>query len=219
MRLRLSAAVSSVSIGLVLAACSAPSATGGSTAGNAADTKPGAAAVTTATSKSQTPGAVDPNGPEVVEPGDIPDNQAFVPYASPDGVFTVRVPEGWTRTDGAGTATFTDKYNSITIAESGASSAPTVESVKSAGLSDVAVDPTFKLVDVKATSRPAGNGVVALFEIGSAPNALTHKQALLAVERYVFVHNGKQVSLTLSGAKGADNVDPWKTVSDSLAWN
>jgi hypothetical protein len=38
------------------------------------------------------------------------------------------------------------------------------------------------------------------------------------VERYVFVHKGTAVVLTLSGAKGADNVDPWKTVSNSLTW-
>ena len=45
---------------------------------------------------------------------------------------------------------------------------------------------------------------------------MTGKKALLAVERYVFFRNGTQVTLTLSGAKGADNVDPWRIVSDSV---
>jgi hypothetical protein len=39
------------------------------------------------------------------------------------------------------------------------------------------------------------------------------------VERYVFFHKGKDVVLTLSGPKGADNVDPWRIVTDSLRWS
>lgn len=164
-------------------------------------------------------GAVDPNAPEVVAPGDIPDDQVFVPYTSADGVFTVQVPEGWARTEAGGVVTFTDKYNSITIAESAAAAVPTVESVTTMGLADVASDPTFHLLDVQPVSRSSGEGIVATYEIGSAPNTVTGKSALLAVERYVFASNGTQVTLTLSGAKGADNVDPWRIVSDSLTWN
>jgi len=59
---------------------------------------------------------------------------------------------------------------------------------------------------------------LATYEIGSPPNPVTGKKALLAVERYVFFHNGIDVILTLSGAKGADNVDPWRVVSDSITW-
>jgi hypothetical protein len=163
-------------------------------------------------------GAVDPNAPEVVDPGDIPDNQVFVPFASTDGTYTVKVPEGWARTESNGVVTFTDKYNSISIQSAAAATAPTVSSVKSNGLTDVTSDPTFKLTNVTPVTRKAGGGVLATFEIGSAPNPVTGKKALLAVERYVFFHNGTEVTLTLSGAKGADNVDPWKIVSDSLSW-
>src|SRR5258705_13046662 len=49
--------------------------------------------------------------PETNPAGDIPDNQAFVPFTPPGGVFTVSVPEGWARsTDGSATI-FTDKVN------------------------------------------------------------------------------------------------------------
>jgi hypothetical protein len=154
----------------------------------------------------------------VVEPGDIPDNQVFVSFPSADGTFSVDVPEGWARTEQNGVVTFTDKYNSVTIQSEAAASAPTIDSVTTGGLADVSADPTFVLTDVTTVTRKAGDGVLARFEIGSAPNAVTGKQALLAVERYVFFHNGTQVTLTLSGAKGADNVDPWKIVSDSLTW-
>jgi hypothetical protein len=161
---------------------------------------------------------VDPNAPEVVEPGDIPDNQVFIPFVWSDGSFSVQVPEGWARTSAGGVVTFTDKYNSIEIQSSSAPSAPTVESVSTSGLADVASDPTFTLIDVQPVTRTPGTGVLATYEIGSAPNPVTGKKALLAVERYVFFHNGTVVTLTLSGAKGADNVDPWRIVSDSLAW-
>ena len=164
------------------------------------------------------PNAPNPNAPEVVEPGDIPDNQVFVPFTSPDG-FTVKVPEGWSQTDNGGVTTFTDNYNAIELASVPAAAAPTVDSVSSSGLTDVSSNSTFHLVTVEPVTRKVGDGVVAKYEIGSAPNPVTGKSALLAVERYFFNHNGKDAVLTLSGAKGADNVDPWKTVTDSLTFS
>ena len=158
------------------------------------------------------------NAPELVEPGDIPDNQVFIQYNSADGVYTIKVPEGWARTEAGAVVTFTDKYNSIEIQSSSAAAAPTVDSVTTNGLADVSVDPTFRLLNVEQVNRSAGNGVLVTYEIASAPSSVTGKKALLAVERYVFFHNGKVVTLTLAGAKGADNVDPWRIVSDSLAW-
>jgi hypothetical protein len=191
---------------------SAPSVTGPTTSPASSSTTPPTPPATTQ------PGAVDPNAPEVVEPGDIPDNQVFISFSPSGGAYTVNVPEGWARTQANGVVTFTDKYNSIALASSTAATAPTVESVKSDGLSDVAADPTFTLIDVTPIARKAGAGVLATYEIGSTPNPVTGKKALLAVERYVFFHNGTVVTMTLSGAKGADNVDPWKIVSDSLTW-
>ncbi len=181
-------------------------------------TSPASTTTPTTTPPTTLPGAVDPNAPEVVEPGDIPDNQVFIPFAPSGGVYTVKVPEGWARTEANRVVTFTDKYNSIAVASSTAAAVPTVASVKSDGMSDVASDPTFTLIDVTTVTRKAGTGVLATYEIGSAPNPVTGKKALLAVERYVLFHNGTIVTMTLSGAKGADNVDPWKIVSDSLTW-
>ena len=221
------------------AACSSNGATSASTTSTASlATTPTAATTTTAATTAVAPvtapasvvvtqpvpvttvaGAVDPNAPEVVDPGDIPDNQAFISFASADGIYSIKVPEGWARTETNGVVTFTDKYNSISVQSTTATAAPTVSSVTSTGLTDVTSDPTFALTDVSPVTRKAGDGVLATFEIGSAPNPVTGKKALLAVERYVFFHNGTKVTLTLSGAKGADNVDPWKIVSDSLTWN
>ena len=38
------------------------------------------------------------------------------------------------------------------------------------------------------------------------------------MERYTFWHDGQEAVLTLSGPKGADNVDPWRIVTNSLRW-
>ncbi len=139
-------------------------------------------------------------------------------FAATDGSFSIKVPEGWARTEVGGAVTFTDKYNSIELRSASASAAPSIDSIRQDGLSDVATDSTFTLLDVTSVTRSAGTAVLATYEIGSAPNPVTGKKALLAVERYVFFHNGNVVTVTLSGAKGADNVDPWQVVSDSLAW-
>ena len=59
--------------------------------------------------------AVTTAAPENNPAGDIPDNQVFVPFTPPGGVFTVSAPEGWARsTDGAATI-FTDKANTVRI--------------------------------------------------------------------------------------------------------
>ena len=191
MRQRISLAVAAVTLGALAAACGSS---------------------TTSTSTSAP-------APEVVEPGDIPDNQVFVAFQSADGSYSITVPEGWARTNSGGVVVFTDKFNSVTISSTASTAVVAVDSVKNNGLTDVSSDPTFRLVDVQPITRKAGDGVLATYEIGSAPNPVTGKKALLAVERYVFNHHGTTVTLTLSGAKGADNVDPWKVVSDSLTWN
>jgi hypothetical protein len=38
------------------------------------------------------------------------------------------------------------------------------------------------------------------------------------VERYEFWRGDHEVVLTLSAPHGADNVDPWRTVTDSFRW-
>jgi hypothetical protein len=47
---------------------------------------------------------------------------------------------------------------------------------------------------------------------------VTGKRRTDAVERYLFFHHGREAILTLSGPKGADNVDPWRIITDSLRW-
>jgi len=172
-------------------------------------------------SAATTGGAVAVQQPVPAEtnpPGDIPDNQAFVTYAAAGG-FSVKVPEGWSRTESPAGAEFTDKLNTIRVAWSAVSAAPTVASVNSVDVPKLkASEAAFELVSVKAVHLPAGSAVLTVYRENSAANTVTGKQYRLDVERYTVFKNGKRVDLILLSPVGSDNVDPWRIVSQSLTW-
>lgn len=197
----------------LLAACG-----GGSGSSGAKAASGGGAAQSPASTKGAK-GAVDPNAPEINAAGDIPDNQVFVAYTPPSGGFTVKVPEGWARSEVGGAVTFTDKLNSVRMEMVDAATAPTVASVTQTDLPAVqAASKNFEPGKVKTVTRPAGTAVLATYRADAAPDPVTGKVVHDDVERYVFWRAGKSVVLTLSGPQGADNVDPWKIVTDSFGW-
>ncbi|MGV9849520.1 hypothetical protein ACWDWU_12175 [Streptomyces sp. NPDC003442] len=152
-------------------------------------------------------------------PGDIPDNQVYVAYRPPAGGFTVKVPEGWARSATHATTTFSDKLNKVEIAQASAGTAPTVQSVRAHMVPALRKQaPHFALGGVTTVHRKAGSAIRITYRTDSPPNQVTGKRVRDSVERYVFFHNGRQVVLTLAGPVGADNVDPWRIVSDSLRW-
>jgi hypothetical protein len=165
-----------------------------------------------------TSSTVDPNAAESSPPGDIPDNQAFVAYKSPGGGYSVKVPEGWARTTAGGAVVFTDKLNTISL-DSFAGTAPTVAEVKRMDLPQLTKTISgFRSPQVTTAHRPAGTAVKVTYLADSKADPVTGKVTKKAVERYIFFHKGKRLVVTLSGAKGADNVDPWRIVTDSVRW-
>lgn len=168
-------------------------------------------------SSSQT--APNPNAAEVNPAGDIPDDQVFVPYTQPGTNVSVSVPEGWSKTATGGAVTFTDKLNSIRIETAPAGAAPTAISVKSTEVPKLAKSvPGFSNPQVSTVTRKAGDAVLVTYTATAKTDPVTGKAGTDAVERYTFFRNGEAVTLTLSGPQGADNVDPWMTVTDSLKW-
>jgi hypothetical protein len=142
---------------------------------------------------------VDPNAAEISPAGDIPDNQAFVAYRPPGGGYEVKVPEGWARTSAGGMTSFTDKLNRVQMQTRPAKTK----------------QPAGKVTTV---TRRAGRAVRITYEARSPADPVTGRSHTNAVECYVFSHHGRDVVLTLSGPKGADNVDPWRIVTDSLRY-
>ncbi len=164
--------------------------------------------------------APDPNGVEVNPPGDIPDDQAFVRISPPGSDFSLTVPEGWSRTVKGGAVTFTDKLNSIRIEQIRAAGRPSVASTRSEEVPQLsATIPGFAGPSVSELARQAGPAVLLSYRAKAAPDPVTAKTTTDAVERYTFFHKGERVVLTLSGPVGADNVDPWLIVTDSLRWD
>ncbi|MBK3623672.1 hypothetical protein JHN59_02225 [Streptomyces sp. MBT49] len=155
-------------------------------------------------------------------PGDIPDNQAFVAYQPSGGSFTgftVKVPEGWARTDQGGTTVFTDKLNTVKITAVSAAAAPTTGSVTSKVIPQLRSQVSkFAAPKVSEVTRHAGRVVLLTYQGDSAKDPVTGKVVRDAFERYAFYRAGHEVDLTLSGPVKADNVDPWRIVSDSFAW-
>lgn len=160
---------------------------------------------------------VNPNGPEVSPAGDIPDNQAYVAYSPPGGGYAVKVPEGWARTTSNGVTTFTDKLNRVQMQTAPAAVALTARDAQRSEIPKLSKQVAgFKAGTVSTVTRRAGTAVRMTYLASSPANAVTGRSHTDAVERYVFLHHGEDIVLTLSGPKGADNVDPWKIVTDSL---
>jgi hypothetical protein len=179
-----------------------PAACGGSSSGSGQAAKP-----------------VDPNKAEVNPPGDIPDDQVFVAYAPPAGGYVVKVPEGWGRSTDGRAVTFTDKLNSIRMESLPASGPVTVATARRTELPRIARSVKgYQAGRVSEVSRRAGRAVRITYLADSAPDPVTGKATRTAVERYEFPHKGREIVLTLSGPKGADNIDPWKIVTDSLRY-
>ncbi|MEO7060010.1 MAG: hypothetical protein ABI083_09840 [Lapillicoccus sp.] len=173
------------------------------------------------TSSARPPSSSAPN-PAATEsnpPGDIPDNQAYVPFSPSGATVSVKVPEGWARSTTPTSTVFTDKLNLIEIQTSKVASAPTVASVMAVDVPRLQGSVSkFAAPKVVTVSRTAGTGVLLTYQRDSAVDPVTGKVVRDAVERYSFFRAGTRVDVTLSGPANADNVDPWRIVSDSVTW-
>lgn len=165
-------------------------------------------------------GSSPPPRKEVNPAGDIPDSQAYVRYSPRGATFSVKVPEGWSRTATAAAVTFTDKLNSIRLQSAPAGSAPSVAAVRGGALPRLSRSvPGFREARVTAVSRSAGPAVRITYLARAKADPVTGRAGTDAVERYAFFHRGRLAVLTLSGPSGADNVDPWRIVTSSLRWS
>jgi len=173
----------------------------------------------TASKGTSTSKAVNPNAKETAPPGDIPDSTAFVPFKLPGGSFSVKVPEGWARTGSGSTATFTSNLNAVTVEGRTATGPLSPASVKARDVATLKRTlSAFKLQSVAPVKRAGQTAIRIRYLAKSKPNAVTGKALTDAVELYLFTHNGKEAALTLSGPNGADNVDAWRTMSNSVRW-
>jgi len=164
------------------------------------------------------PNTPDPNAPEQNAAGDIPDNQVFVPFSPADHAFTVSVPEGWARTTDGEATVFSDKFNSVRVEAVPRAGQLTVATATAEEVPALRSLPGYRAGSVDTVGRTAGDAILITYEMTSPSDPVTGKTVTDSVERYEFWSGGTEAILTLTGPKGADNVDPWRTVTDSLRW-
>ncbi|WP_066370559.1 hypothetical protein [Herbidospora mongoliensis] len=131
----------------------------------------------------------------------IPDSTVFLPFRPPGQGYEVKVPKGWARKDLPTGATFTDRLNSVRV-EIGVRPDP----------------PGSVRIDLKPVDRAGGEAMRTTFHADSSPDPVTGKVVREEIDRYVFTKGGRQAVLTLAGPVGADNVGPWRTLSNSFRW-
>lgn len=175
------------------------------------------AAAAPATAASSQTGAA-PAGTETPPPGDIPDTTAYVAFRPGSGQYEVKVPEGWARTVSPAAVLFTDKLNVISVWTAKAA-APTMASARAVEVPAIRRPlHGFALTGVSVVSRPAGTAILIRYSADSRPDPVTGKVYKDTFERYEFYRNGTEAVLLLGGPAGADNVDPWRTVTNSFRW-
>ncbi len=153
-------------------------------------------------------------------PGDIPDNQAFVPFTSGDGGYTISMPEGWARTESGANVSFADKFHTFSVEVSCAAAAPTIESATTVDVDELMQqEPAFSLINVSTVDLSAGPAVRIEYQANSAPDDVTGKTIRLDVDRYELFHDGKLAVITFRVPAGSDNVDVANLVSESFQWS
>jgi hypothetical protein len=198
-----------------------PAATTQSALPSASATTQSPSSVASASAATQAPkaGVETPIAPENNPPGDIPDTQVFVSFASSAGGYKLDVPEGWARAASGANVTFTDTFNGVAVTVTNATAAPTVASVRATAVPMLEQNGrAVQVQKVEQVSVPGGAAVRVTYTANSDPNAVTGKQIRLENERYIFFKNGKEAMLTLSAPQGSDNVDQWKRMAQSFTW-
>jgi hypothetical protein len=150
-------------------------------------------------------------------PGDIPDNLAFIPYSNKSGGYAFTHPEGWAQTLHGVRVRFTDKLNGVVVESLPSATAPTESSARANDVPRLrAAVPAFQLRSISPVTLPAGHGVKIVFRRNSDPDSVTGKVYRDEVEEYDVFSAGRLVRMDLYGPVGADNVDAYRTMSQSL---
>ena len=180
MKLRSTFAAGAAILALSAGALGCGSSSGTSTSSGASSG--GGSSTSTAANTNTTPNAVNPNAPDVTPPGDIPDTQVYVPYSPSGGGYSVKVPEGWSRSSSGGAVVFTDNLNSIRLESVPASKAPTVSTAQKTLVPQLSHGVNgFSTPKVSTVSRSAGPAVLITYFAWGKPNPVTGKKPPEAV--------------------------------------
>lgn len=197
--------LSLVLVGLTFAGCG-----GGSSARHAS----GASAAS-----QRSPGAGEaPSDAQSAATGDIPDNQAFLTFTDPAAGYSIRYPEGWTRTSESGEVAFRDRANVIRVAVA-RGAAPTAARLTAEVARLRSADPTITASGAPQRLTIEGSPVLKVtYTRLSKPDPVTGKRLPLTIDRYEYARAGNTATVDLGTPKGVDNVDAYRMISRSFRW-
>jgi hypothetical protein len=161
----------------------------------------------------------NPVAPEKNPPGDIPDSQVFVKYASSQGGYEIEVPEGWARKTRGLDVTFQEKLDGLSVTVTNADGPPDVESIrKNQAESLKKTGRAVRITSIKDIRLSSGPALLMVYQSNSEPDPVVNKQVRLENSSYFYYKNGKLAELRLWAPLGADNVDQWNRISNSFGW-
>ena len=149
-------------------------------------------------------------------PGDIPAGQVLVPYTSAAGSYSLKVPQGWTRSEKGSDVDFIDKFDGVAVIIVDAAVTP--PRIQDLVARFGKAEKGFKVVSTKERRLPAGSALIVKYESKSETNPVTNKRVRLKDEAYAFYKYGKIAILILWAPVGTDNADQWKLISESFRW-
>jgi hypothetical protein len=140
-----------------------------------------------------------------------------VPFSSAAGHYRFVHPEGWAQVVQGTAVRFTDKLNGVAASVLSASQAPTTDSAKRDDIPRLRSSvPAFELRSVSSVTLPGGPAVLIVFRRNSDPDPVTGRQYRDEVREFLLWRGGREVRFDLFGPVGADNVDAYRTMSNSL---
>ncbi|HMC72464.1 MAG TPA: hypothetical protein VKJ07_25140 [Mycobacteriales bacterium] len=140
-----------------------------------------------------------------------------MPFSSAAGHYRFVHPEGWAQVVRGTGVRFTDKLNGVAATVVSASQAPTVASARRDDVPRLrSTVPAFELRSVSSVSLSGGPAVLIVFRRNSDPDPVTGRQYRDEVREFLLWHGGQEIRFDLFGPVGADNVDAYRTMSNSL---
>ncbi len=149
--------------------------------------------------------------------GDIPDNQVFLVFTNKLAGYSIKYPEGWTRSGSGSDVTFHDKNNLVRVVVT-RGAAPTTQSVAAQLQALMRTDPTLTFRPPRLISLGSSRAVEATYTTRSAPNPVTGRRVTLTVDRYELASGGRLAVVDLGTPTGVDNVDAYRMMINSFRW-
>jgi hypothetical protein len=149
--------------------------------------------------------------------GDVPDNAVFLTYQGGSPAFAIKYVEGWQVVQNPDGVVIRDKDSSETVALVPPQS-DVAGYVSSTDLPALQAKSGFSLI--KQDSVPIGSSdyVHLAYHLPAPPDPVTGKQVPSTVDRYYVPGPNGLAIVSLSTPDGVDNVDAFRTMIESFAW-